>query len=1149
MKRSKLFKALCVIMSITVLAVTVPVIRARAAATSATFAVFSDTHYLSDKLYDVNSAAWANYLETTHREMEQAGALVDRALEVSEHYLQEAKLNNSAYVLVPGDITKDGEYESHIEMAEKFAAFEEETGIPVFVIPGNHDIRNSNATDYSGEKSVKAKKTQPADFEKIYKDFGYDENDPDCISRFHPKSGKLGGGLSYSWKLNDDFMLIAVDSNKYSTDNGAPTNEHVTDGMIGEDLMNWIKDQGAYAKENGYKIVFMQHHNIVQHMDIEEATFFAFVIDNWEYVCDTYADAGIHYVFTGHLHSHDTASYVNDNGERVTDLLTATLTGYPNEMRIAKFTAAGDEISMDMRSHSVDELSPVSYVRNGETITYAQPFKYTSSYDMTFGKDIYEFAYSAILGVIRNYFPQIQKAGGLVGFLSEKGINLEEIITNALGTNGLQIGSTEILTVSQNLMGFINELGSQIDARYINDREHTLEVVSDLLTTLLSFEVSDKPCTLYYEKTGHGNPNGPTTLDEFAQTALLSYYGGDEDISADPMIQDVLDRFETGELAQEFFTLLRKTVVEDFALNEVLANLDFNPGELFPDGTALAVLGDILQGITEALLGGDNSFLNLVTSVLGIVFVPEKYSSVDNIIDTLIGNEHFTPSQMQAWGHTVSWMVGTLLIDKNPTEKVDGDYTLVYSGKEKVEATADNYRLPSDIAVTPGADCSTQANFTWLTKYSVTASDIEIVPYSENPSFGRGANDGLDIQSSSKTVTISYPGADLGIIAFLDFNKEYTRHYVTVSNLEPGKKYSYRIGDASRGWWSETGTLQTADNTDKTAFIALADMQGQNDTQYGVFADVLKTAFKTVPDAKFVVSAGSQVTLAKNCKHWKSFFNTAAGSLINTFFMPAAGAREKAGGYVSEYFSLANVPVQKTDTGVYYSYDYNNIHFTVLNTNNLADKKLGEPQLNWLKEDVSSSDADWKVVVLPKAIYSNGANSTAKENKNIRAQLNGLLPYLGVDLVLQGQDCVYWRTGALSGGLPAISGKDNVTYNGSQYKAMVNPQGTVYALPGTAGVKRAAAVNSTSGDFPDAEVSFVPDAPMFAAVRTDGDTLYYDAYKVIDGKAERADSFAISKTGGSGAGSFFNLLASKLDLSFLWKIIGIFFRIFSIFTK
>ena len=1149
MKNSKLFKALCILMTVTLLAVTVPVLRAKAATTSATFAVFSDTHYLADKLYDVNSASWANYLETTHRQMEQAGALVDRALEVSEHYLQEAKENGSAYVLVPGDITKDGEYESHREMAQKFADFERETGIPVFVIPGNHDIRNSNATDYTGETSARAKKTQPTDFEKIYKNFGYDENDPDCISRFHPKAGNYGGYLSYSWKLNDDFMLIAVDSNKYSVDNGAPTNEHVTDGMIGEDLMNWIVEQGAYAKENGYKVVFMQHHNIVQHMDIEEATFFAFVIDNWEYVCDTYADAGIHYVFSGHLHSHDTAAYVNDNGERITDLLTATLTGYPNEMRIAEFKSSGDEISMEMSSHRVDEFTPVSYVRNGETITYAQPFKYNGSYDLTFGKDIYEFAYSAILGVIRTYFPQIQRAGGLVGFLSEKGIDLEEIIKNALGTNGLQIGDTEILTVSQNLMGFINELGSQIDSRYINDREHTLQVVSELLTTLLNFKVSDKPCTLYYEKTGHGNPTGPTTLDEFAQTALLSYYGGDEDISADPMVQDVLDRFESGELAQEFFTLLRKTVVEDFALNEVLANLDFNPGELFPDGSALAVLGDILQSITEALLGGDNSFLNLVTSVLGIIFVPEKYSSVDNIIDTLIGDEHFTPSQMQAWGHTISWMVGTLLIDNNPVERADGDYTLVYSGKEKVEATADNYRLPSDIAVTMGEDSSTQANFTWLTKYSVTGSDIEIVPYSDNPSFGRGANDGLDIKASSKTVSISYPGADLGIIAFLDFSKDYTRHYVTVSNLEPGKKYSYRIGDASRDWWSEAGTLQTADKSGKTTFIALADMQGQNDTQYGVFSDVLKAAFRTVPDAKFIVSAGSQVTLAKNTKHWKSFFNTAADNLINTFFMPAAGAREKAGGFVTQYFNLANYPKQTTDTGVYYSYDYNNIHFTVLNTNNLADKKLGEPQLNWLKEDISSSDADWKVVVLPKAIYSNGAKCTAKENKNIRTQLNGLLPYLGVDLVLQGQDCVYWRTGALSGGLPAVSGKETVTYNGEKYTAMVNPKGTVYALPGTAGVRRASAVNKTENLFPDAETAFVPDTPVFAAVQTDGNTLYYDAYKVVDGNAEKADSFAIKKTGSSGAGSLFNLLASKMDFSFLWSILGIFFRIFSVFTK
>ncbi len=1148
MKRySKFIKGLCVFTALTLVLSCVPLF-ASAASSTITFSVFSDMHYLADNLYDYNSPAWQVYLRTTHRQMELANSILDNAFDLSEHYLEEAKRNNSAFVLIPGDITKDGEYESHKQMAEKFAAFEAETDIPVFVVPGNHDIRNSNATDYTGEKAVPARITEPTDFEILYKDFGYDESDPGCVSRFKPAAGNYGGYLSYSWKLNDDYMLIAVDSNKYSADNGSEKNEHLTDGMIGDDLMDWIKEQAQYANDNGLQIILMQHHNLVQHMDIEEATFFAFVIDNWEYVCDTYADAGIHYAFTGHLHSHDTASYVNDNGERITDLLSSTITGYPNMMRIAEFTYSDGDFSMNMVSHDIDELTPLSYERNGETITYEQPFKYTNSYDMTFGETIEDFAYSAVDGLVESYFPQIQAAGGLLGFLKEKNIDLEKIIVDALGTNGLALGDVEILTVSQNLMGLIKDIGKQIDERYINDPDYCLEFVRTILHKLLSFELSDKPCTLFYEQSGHGNATGPTTLDDFGQMMLLAYYGGDEIGEDDPMVQDVLAKFESGELAKEFFALLRETVVEDLVKNEILANIDFNPGELFPDGTLLALTGDILQAVSTALLGGDNSLLNLVNSVLGIALVPDKYSSLDNILDTLIGDEFFVDSQFQAWGHTISWMVSTLVIDHNPMRQADGSYAITYSGPEDVEATVENYRLPSNIAITMSGS-PVGADITWLTKYSVTGTDIQIVNYSENPDFENGTEYGIDsVSSHTDSTFISYPGADLGIIAFLDFEKEYTRHCVTVNFTESGK-YSYRVGDASRGWWSEPGVIEVDYDSDKAAFIAVADIQGQNPTHYGVVNDTFKAAFDTVPEANFIVSAGNQVTLAKNSHHWRDLLNVNSEFFSNKFFMPSSGSREKAGGYVAENFSLP-ATASDSETGVYYSYDYGNIHFTVINTNDVENKKLSAEQLEWIEEDISSSDAKWKIAVIPNAIYSNGAHSGDKDVKGVRAQLSPLLSRLGVDLVLQGRECVYWRSGAISGGVEISAKEKTVSYNGLDYTAKINPQGTVYVVPGSGGVKRSHAEKEDSS-FPDAEVKFTPDAPMFVSVRTDGDMLYFDAYTVKDGKAERVDNFAIEKNSeaandaASLLGRLVSFIANRLNISWLWRLIAVIRKVFS----
>ena len=46
----------------------------------------------------------------------------------------------------------------------------------------------------------------------------------------------------------------------------------------------------------------------------------------------------------------------------------------------------------------------------------------------------------------------------------------------------------------------------------------------------------------------------------------------------------------------------------------------------------------------------------------------------------------------------------------------------------------------------------------------------------------------------------------------------------------------------------------------------------------------------------------------------------------------------------------------------------------VLNTNDLENDKLSDEQIEWLKESANSSDAQWKIVALHRAPYSNGSH-------------------------------------------------------------------------------------------------------------------------------------------------------------------------------
>lgn len=1148
MKSRISLKIISVVLAVALVIASIPMI-VSADSSSIRFGVISDIHYYPQVLKGEKGEGWQEFLANKHKEYDDLDSLIENAL---DGVLRNAAEDGATYVLIPGDLTKDGEYEGHVALAEKFAAFEEETGIPVFVIPGNHDINNSNASSFKNDVEEPARITTPEEFREIYADFGYNEAD----SVFVPAEGKKGGMLSYA-KVLGDYKLIAIDSCMYSEDNGAEDNEHMTDGRIADGLLDWIIAECESAEEEGLTVVAMQHHNLIPHTEIEEATFWPFVVQEWLKIADAYADAGMHYVFTGHLHSNDVASYVNDNGEEIHDILTPTLSGYPNYYKIVDFVSDGTNIRMSEQTLDVDKYQPV---KNDDGTVYEAPFKYTYSYERTFGEgSVKELLDGIIHPFIGGLFADIQAAGGLIDYLATKNLDLEKIIIDALGTNGLAIGNMDILTVSGNVMGFINDLGSQIDNVYINDIDGTLAKIDTILNKLLSYEVSEKPCTILNEKLGYPLTGKGCTIGELASSVMLMHYAGDENIENYPYITDILDSFESGELAEEFFNLLREVVVTDLVQNEILANLDFNPGELFPAGTLFRILGLVLQGATEVLLGGDNSFINLIESVLSIPLIPEEYSSIDAIIDHLAG-EYITFSQFEAWGYTISWMLGSFFLD----DSADNNVTLTYNGPVEVEATQENYRLPAQQVVNLGEDSSTEITVTWLTKYSITASDIELLPYSENPEFTGKPTVDSRIAASSETVQRSYPGADLGIFSLLPYTIDYTQHTVKLSGLEAGTKYCYRVGDAEKGWWSEAGVLETAggNSDDAFTFFYVTDPQAQRKDQFERFAEVIETARETHPEGKFIVSAGDQVDAGEHVKHWSYLLNSTT-ALLDLPLMPTSGNHEDAQAAISSVFTLPNVPEQDEESGVYYSYDYNGVHFTVLNTNDIEDDKLGKEQLEWLKNDIKNSDAQWKMVVLHKALYSNGSHYDDGDVEGMRKQLGALLPYLGVDLVLQGHDHVYLRTDALNANAVVPSKTENVTYNGLDYEMKINPRGTIYSICGTSGVKiyKTKDVEATDKSFPRAEAIVDSEYSMFSAITVEGNELYYNAYQVVDGEAKRVDSFALSKTKEAPADKIKNenlsdLIAdflSDFNVSALWKIVNfaldVFGKVFSLISK
>ena len=121
----------------------------------------------------------------------------------------------------------------------------------------------------------------------------------------------------------------------------------------------------------------------------------------------------------------------------------------------------------------------------------------------------------------------------------------------------------------------------------------------------------------------------------------------------------------------------------------------------------------------------------------------------------------------------------------------------------------------------------------------------------------------------------------------------------------------------------------------------------------------------------------------------------------------------------------------------------------------------------------------------------------------------------------------FWNFAHVDLALPDDARVENVEYvteyfNGEETTFALNPDGTVYIIPSTAGTKRYA-VNDDAIDpihaLAEAEFSTRDRGGMFAAVEIEGGRLVYKAYLVDDetGEVTAEDVFAVKKTAAGAA--------------------------------
>ena len=307
---------------------------------------------------------------------------------------------------------------------------------------------------------------------------------------------------------------------------------------------------------------------------------------------------------------------------------------------------------------------------------------------------------------------------------------------------------------------------------------------------------------------------------------------------------------------------------------------------------------------------------------------------------------------------------------------------------------------PDRIILTFNGNPSTKRAVTWRTDSSVKKAEAQIAVAGLNSDFVEEAS----------TYTANTEEFDLGLYKS---NKSLIVNYhsVVFENLKPNTLYAYRVGFAEN--WSEWIQFKTANNTySPTQFVYFGD--AQNDI-LNHWSRVIRMAYKTAPDASFVIHAGDLVDSAHKDNEWAQWFK--AGGFIHSQWtaIPVVGNHEfqRFDGYEGtlprrlsiQWRPQFTLPVEENlDEKLHetvYSVEYQDILILVLNSTGHL-----EEQTEYIREKLTNSDAKWKIVTNHHSVFS---PAEGRDFEYARKVWKPMFEKYGVDLVLNGHDHTYAR--------------------------------------------------------------------------------------------------------------------------------------------
>lgn len=239
------------------------------------------------------------------------------------------KADEADIVLIAGDLSFNGEKESHLEFIKLLNELKA-AGKKVFVITADHDFKNEDDSCFAfkGDARLAPESTRREELYDLYYDFGF--KDAIAVDRQH---------LSYVAQLCDGVRLLALN------------NDGADDGQrrFDDAHIKWIKEQTKKAREDNQIMFAMNHYPLLPGQPIFSVVPSAVQRES-DAVTTMLADEGVHLVFTGHMHNQSINEKITEKGNKFYDVCTGSIIADPAVIRHVTITGDNKAVIKSMET-------------------------------------------------------------------------------------------------------------------------------------------------------------------------------------------------------------------------------------------------------------------------------------------------------------------------------------------------------------------------------------------------------------------------------------------------------------------------------------------------------------------------------------------------------------------------------------------------------------------------------------------------------------------------------------------------------------------------------------------------------------------------------------------------------------------------------